>query len=153
MKRSAPLTRKVPLKPGKPLAPGKGLTRKKPLRAKPRKALTQAEIHRDVVIREIGCVVCRLRGLGKVECAKHHTLTTGQHGNGKRRGEAYTVGLCDYHHQGAQVIGTALARSLYPARGPSYADNAREFRAEYPDALLLEAQERFINEWRTGVIA
>ena len=48
---------------------------------------------RDFILREIGCVVARLRGMGYVPCDKHHLLSTGRHGNGKRRGEAFTVGL------------------------------------------------------------
>lgn len=107
--------------------------------------MTLSPARRDFIIREIGCVVCLLRGIeGKVECAKHHLLTTGHHGNGKRRGEQATVGLCDYHHQGAHVVGTATARRLYAERGPSYQDNPKEFRALYPDSLLLAEQNRLI---------
>jgi len=107
---------------------------------------------RDFALRE-ECIACRLRGIRGVLAAKHHTLTTGFHGNGKRRGERATVGLCDYHHQGAAVVGTAYARFLARDRGPSYADNARAFRAEFPDALLLAEQEKALDEWRGRCIA
>lgn len=109
-------------------------------------------IHRDFALREVGCVLCRELGLGFVLCAKHHTLTTGMHGNGKRRGEKETVGLCDYHHQGSQVVGTDNARILYDTRGPSYHDNAREFRARWPDKLLLALQEKWLRLWELGEI-
>lgn len=108
---------------------------------------------RDVAIREIGCIVCLLLGLGFVLCAKHHLLSTGQHGNGKRLGEQSTVGLCDYHHQGKAVVGSAAAAALRETRGPSYADNAREFRALWPDALLIKEQNRRIEEWESNNVA
>lgn len=99
---------------------------------------------RDFAIREIGCVVCRLRGLGFAACEKHHLLTTGRHGTGKRRGERYTVGLCPYHHRGIGAPTSAL--------GPSYAREAKAFRALYPDDVLLAEQDRLIAEWRTNTV-
>lgn len=106
---------------------------------------------RDFAIRDIKCIVCRMRGKPPEPAAKHHLLSTGRHGNGKRRGERFTVGLCDYHHQGAHVVGTSAAtRYRLMGYGPSYADDAREFRELYPDSLLLETQERFIKLWQQG---
>jgi len=107
---------------------------------------------RDFALRSIGCVVCLLLGLGYVPAAKHHLLTTGQHGNGKRIGEKATVPLCDYHHQGRHVVGSAVARALYPTHGPSYADNAREFRSRWPDSVLLEETEKRIDQWQQTVV-
>lgn len=104
---------------------------------------------RDFAIREIGCIVCRLMGKGYVPCAKHHLLSTGHHGNGKRRGEKATVGLCDYHHQGSQAVGSANYRRMKPDYGPSYYDDARAFRALWPDQLLLEEQDRRITQWQS----
>lgn len=106
---------------------------------------------RDFAIREIQCIVCRMRGKPPMPAAKHHLLNTGMHGNGKRRGEKATVGLCDFHHQGAHSVGTdAAKRYRLMGYGPSYADDAREFRELYPDSLLLETQERFIKLWQQG---
>lgn len=99
---------------------------------------------RDFVIRDIGCIVCLERGLGKVACEKHHLLTTGRHGNGKRRGEQFTVGLCSYHHSG---IGTPTAEL-----GPSYAREARRFRELYPDAWLLQRQNELILAWQAKTV-
>lgn len=99
---------------------------------------------RDFAIRDLGCIVCRERGLGYVPCEKHHLTTTGRHGSGKRRGEAFTVGLCPYHHRGQGERTEAL--------GPSYANNAREFRALYPDSWLLERQEQLLADWRAGTV-
>lgn len=97
---------------------------------------------RDFAIREIGCICCRDMGLGFVPAEKHHLLTTGMHGNGKRRGEQFTVGLCAYHHRG---VGT-------PTAGPSYAREPRAFRERWPDAWLLETQDRLLAEWANNTI-
>lgn len=104
---------------------------------------------RDFMIRDIGCVVARLRGLEYVPCTKHHLLTTGMHGNGKRRGEAFTVGLNDWSHQGIPILGMT-AEQCREVFGPSYHHHARAFRALYPDALLLEEQERLLKQWKEG---
>ena len=104
---------------------------------------------RDFAIREIGCIACLSDGRGYVPCEKHHLLTTGLHGNGKRRGEQATVGLCSYHHRG---IGAPV-----DYLGPSLAREARAFRARYgSDDALLAYQDRLIGEWASrtvGVIA
>lgn len=110
----------------------------------------------DFIIREQGCVVCFALGFGVVACAKHHLLTTGRHGNGKRRGERHVIGLCDYHHQGELVVGTTTAAAMYLTHGPSYQDHAREFRARWPDAKLERLQAERVAEWRerqVGVLA
>ncbi len=99
---------------------------------------------RDFAIRDIGCIVCGERGLGFVMCEKHHLLTTGRHGSGKRRGEKFTVGLCDYHHRG---IGAPTA-----ALGPSYAREPRRFRSLYSDDWLLTTQNTLIETWRKNTI-
>lgn len=99
---------------------------------------------RDLAIRDIGCIVCRARGIGLVMCEKHHLLTTGRHGTGKRRGEAYTVGLCAYHHRGIGVPTSAL--------GPSYAREPRRFRELYSDDWLLAEQDRLIADWQRSTI-
>ena len=99
---------------------------------------------RDFAIRDIGCIVCSARGLGFSPCEKHHLLTTGRHGTGKRRGERYTVGLCAYHHRG---IGSLIA-----AFGPSYALEPRAFRALYSDEWLLTRQNELIEQWRKSTV-
>lgn len=101
---------------------------------------------RDFAIREIGCLACQLAGKRPMPTAKHHLLSTGQHGNGKRRGEKFTIGLCDYHHQGASQVGTRLAKSYREqGYGPSYADEPRAFRAQFgSDDELLELQNKMI---------
>ena len=106
---------------------------------------------RDFAIRDIGCVVCRLRGLGFVACEKHHLTTTGRHGNGKRRGERFTVGLNPWSHRGVPYGGMTVGqcRDLF---GPSYAREPKAFRALYPDDVLLAEQNRLIAAWVAGTV-
>jgi len=111
----------------------------------------QPAIHRDFAIREIGCVVAYLRKVGFLPCEKHHLLTTGMHGNGKRRGEQFTVGLNAWSHRGVVPEGWTESDAI-ELLGPSYAREPAAFRALYPDALLLETQEALLKQWRDGVI-
>lgn len=107
--------------------------------------MNRADRIRDTAIREIGCICCLREGLGATPAEKHHLLTTGLHGNGKRRGEQFTVGLCQYHHRG---IGN-------PAqfRSPSLAREPRSFRARYgDDEVLLAEQNRLIDIWKKSFI-
>lgn len=141
MKRSAPLLRKSPMR----------RKARKCSQAKDANGMTPQL--RDFALREIGCIVCRLAGRSPMPAAKHHLLTTGFHGNGKRRGEAATVPVCDYHHQGEASVGSyraALCREF--GYGPSYADEPAEFRARYPDDLLLEATNKALREWQAGTM-
>lgn len=105
---------------------------------------------RDFAIREIGCIIARHLGHGFIGCEKHHLLTTGLHGNGRRRGEKFTVGLSPWSHRGDWQ---SVAHSKQEARerfGPSYAQEPRAFRELYPDEWLLQKQNELIEKWKRG---
>lgn len=107
---------------------------------------------RDVAIRDIGCICCLKMGAYNA-CEKHHLLTTGMHGNGRRRGEQFTIGLCQYHHRGAHAVGGERAREMAVNYGPSYADQPRKFREVFgDDDGLLAEQERLLKIWRGSII-
>ena len=106
---------------------------------------------RDFVIRELGCIVCSEIGEGYVPAEKHHMLVTGLHGNGKRRGERATVGLCAYHHRNVPVSGYDELGSAFWL-GPSYAGNASAFRERWPDDWLLDRQNRLLREYADRTI-
>jgi len=106
---------------------------------------------RDFAIREIGCIVARIRDEGFESCEKHHLLTTGMHGNGKRRGEKATVGLSLWRHRGVLLPGFTEA-AMAERFGPSYARTPRAFRAIYPDDLLLKTQDEWIARWAKGEV-
>ena len=97
---------------------------------------------------EIGCVVCAERGFD-TPAERHHLLTTGLHGNGRRRGHHCTVSICAYHHRG-ESAGSGLAELFN--LGPNYADHAREFRKEWPDEKLLLATNRALREYADNTI-
>lgn len=102
---------------------------------------------RDMVIREIGCIVAHMLDIGFVPCEKHHLLTTGMHGNGRRRGEEFTIGLNSWSHRGQTIYGWSAARCR-DVLGPSMALEPRKFRAEFgSDDKLLPYQNALIEAW------
>lgn len=137
MKRSAPLLRKTPMK----------RRARRCSQAKDAGGMTPQL--RDFALRDIGCIVARIRGLPKIQASKHHTLTTGMHGNGRRRGEAFTVPINDWSHQGRPLREYGWdAETCREKLGPSYAEEAALFRELYPDELLLAETEKALAEWR-----
>lgn len=113
-------------------------------------APTKAHQERFDAIKEIGCVVARLRGLGFVPCEIHHLTVGGKHGQ-KRLGHDSTVGLNHWSHRGVRdQWGLDSTAEYEDTFGPSYARNPRAFRALYSDDLLLAEQNRLIEEWQQG---
>jgi hypothetical protein len=45
-------------------------------------------------VQALGCIVCRLEGLGYVEAEIHHVLK-----NGRRMGHMFVLPLCALHHR------------------------------------------------------
>lgn len=108
---------------------------------------------RDFAIREIGCIPHRMLGYAGWQCEKHHLISTGYHGNGKRRGEQFTIGMCDYHHRGAAAVGSITARMMRLQYGPSYADEPEAFRETFgDDEALLALQEAALKAWLGTVV-
>lgn len=105
-------------------------------------APTKAQQERFDAIKEIGCVVARLRGLGFVPCEIHHLTVGGKHGQ-KRRGHRYTVGLNPWSHRG-EPFSNYTAAECRRMFGPSYAREPRAFRELYPDDWMLERQDELI---------
>jgi cytochrome c551/c552 len=108
---------------------------------------------RDFIIRDIGCIACHMMGYNTPAVEKHHHTSTGKHGSGKRKGEKFTVGLCPYHHRGKAAVGSSQALQWKEMVGPSYADDARVFRATFgTDAEMLAYQEKLIGEWQAATV-
>ncbi|WP_329768936.1 Ref family recombination enhancement nuclease [Stenotrophomonas maltophilia] len=106
---------------------------------------TIAQQQRMDAITEIGCIVCDALGHGFMPCQVHHLLVGGKHGQ-KRRGHAFTIGLCPWHHVGEPMAG--LSHSACADRyGPSYAREPRRFRQEIgTDDYLLDLQNTLIEK-------
>lgn len=112
---------------------------------------TKAEQERLDAIKEIGCVVARLRGLGFVPCEIHHLTMGGKHGQ-KRLGHDKTVGLNPWSHRGAWSLVSSNRQLARWDFGPSYADEPRAFRELYPDWYLLEMQDELIEQYKHGLL-
>ena len=108
---------------------------------------------RDFAIRDLGCTACSLYGVpGRVPCEKHH-LNEGDQPGRKRRGERFTVGLCQWHHVGRCLCGgiALIDRDCdmcHVKRGPSWRWHKREFLDTFGDGdQLLAVQDRRIERW------
>lgn len=113
---------------------------------------TKAERARMAKIVSLGCVAC-IRG--KYACPLpveiHHLLD-----GGVRRGHAFTVGLCSWHHRGVAcnpgfgLMGKDKAvffgpGGMTPAFGPSLANGSRPFRQHFgSDDDLLAFQNALL---------
>lgn len=92
-------------------------------------------------LKALGCIACRKQGRISFPVDIHHLNLGGRAGN-KRRGDAYTIPLCLWHHRG--VVGspraTVQTRQLL---GPSLAKQSKAFRAQYgtDEELLAEVNE------------
>lgn len=86
--------------------------------------------HRFRRLKEMGCIACLLDRLKDVHPEIHH-LNGGGHAGQKRRGDEFTIPLCQWHHQGKPMPGT-------PVDGPTLKYHSRAFRQRYgtDDALL-----------------
>lgn len=109
---------------------------------------------RDFAIRDLGCTCCHLSEVANVPCEKHHLNENDQPGS-KRRGEAYTVGLCRWHHTGhCHCTGVRRDCAICHAQyGPSWYWHKREFLDLYGsgDNLLAEQNAR-IELWRRDTV-
>lgn len=111
---------------------------------------------RDFAIRDIGCICCHESGAGKTPCEKHH-LNAHDMPGGKRRGERYTVGLCQWHHVGrCWCNGFPITRDCdvcRETRGPSWRHHKRDFLNTYGDGdAMLARQDALIAAWRNNTI-
>lgn len=94
-------------------------------------------------LKTMGCIACKVRGIYTSEVEIHHLNTCGQAGR-KRRGDAYTVPLCVYHHQGRANPGASL-KACQALLGPSLARESKRFREEIGnDEMLLELTNMYV---------
>ena len=113
-------------------------------------APTVAQARRMDLIGEGGCICCWEFAELATPCEVHH-LTIGEHHGAPRRGHAYTLGLCAWHHRGRRPLSCGAQPS--PSRqqllhlvGPSYAETPNDFRRVFggDDALLVLQSQRLI---------
>lgn len=100
------------------------------------KAPTVAERARFEKIIARGCLACRAERVYQAQRTEAHHLLSG----GRRRGHAFTIPLCGWHHRGEPPPdwNTKTAREAF---GPSLRLESRAFHARYgtDDELLARA--------------
>ena len=108
---------------------------------------TKAQQSRFEAIKTLGCIACRLAGIGNVPCDVHHMTVGGKHGQ-KRLGHDYTFGLCKWHHVGERI-------DFVETIGPSFAKEPRKFREHFgsQDELLGKQNEVLSKYWRNVATA
>lgn len=98
-------------------------------------AATVEQLRRWDLIKQTGCLCCRMRGLaGAVEI---HHLKSGN----VRMGHDFTIGLCAWHHRG---VGS---RANEVVLGPSLAHGSKPFHAEFGSDQELLARQNHIIGW------
>lgn len=93
---------------------------------------------RSALVRALPCIACELfRVAHQPWPTTEHHLALGGHAGQKRRGDAFSIPLCRWHHQGYPLphVASVVMASLY---GPSYALQSRKFRERFgsDDELL-----------------
>jgi hypothetical protein len=100
---------------------------------------TGEDIARISLIKDIGCICCRMEGLGVRGCEWHH-LTE----EGFTISHQDTVGLCQWHHRGICDEGrtSSMMKQIY---GPSLAKGSVTFHKKYgSQEFLLGYQNELI---------
>lgn len=106
---------------------------------------TAAQVKRFEAIREAGCLVAQILGIGWLPAEIHHMTTGGKHGQ-KRLGHDASIGLNCWSHRGVPLDGWTAERCRDDL-GPSYAREPRLFRAMFGnDAELLARQNAILGE-------
>lgn len=94
------------------------------------------QLRMDLIV-EACCIACIACGF-REPCEVHHLTVGGKHGQ-PRRGHAYTIGLCPWHHRGAvslavyDRLGVHTRGRLVDLIGPSYALQPFVFRGSFGD--------------------
>jgi hypothetical protein len=105
-------------------------------------APTAAQAARFDAIREAGCLVAQILGIGWLPAEIHHMTTGGKHGQ-KRLGHDASIGLNCWSHRGVPLDGWTPAMCA-EVLGPSYAHQPRLFRAVYGNDVELLARQNAI---------
>ena len=102
---------------------------------------TKAQQKRFEALQEMGCICCRIEGLG-INPPQIHHLVEGR----KRLGHDFTIPLCPWHHEGYPHHGISESSMLYHY-GPSLARNKRKFIETYgTERELLEKVNENLKE-------
>lgn len=107
-------------------------------------APTKEQQRRQDLIRDLGCLVARLRGHGFVPCEIHHLTDCG-----RTISQDHTIGLNPWSHRGVSFndLTYAQCRELF---GPSLAKGSKIFHAEFgSNEELLEMQNQLLDKYKS----
>ena len=97
--------------------------------------ITDADRKRFELFQDVGCVCCWAHGIFRTPVEAHHLLA-----GGRRRGHAFTIPLCTWHHRAQSWVPMAQAEAIW---GPSLANGSKPFHERYgsDDSLLAKTNE------------
>jgi hypothetical protein len=72
--------------------------------------MNKSEKQRFMNLQEIGCIVCRITGLGITPPEIHHLIE-----GGRRLGNGHTIPLCLLHHRGGNNTAEYVSRHPHKA--------------------------------------
>ena len=115
-----------------------------------RRAIRQArkveQAYQDA-LRDLGCVVCRWRGVPQCGATEiHHRNLDDKHGQ-KQLGQDAVVPMCQYHHSGLPLWGWS-GDEMREEFGPSFALHATDFRNWTADDALPQYPGRGTERWQ-----
>jgi hypothetical protein len=98
---------------------------------------------RSLLVRQLECLPCEIEQVAQPFATESHHLNAGGHAGQKRRGDAYQIPCCGWHHRALLLPGMSRDTMTH-AYGPSLATDSRQFRFSYgsDDQLLALTNER-----------
>lgn len=108
------------------------------------KAATTAQVIRFHHIYDLGCIACRLQGVGWVAPGQDHRNNCDLAGMKRTDGgHDDTLGLCDWHHQGYPPSGWSMKRAEAEL-GPSKHLHKKRFLATYGSIQELHDMQEIL---------
>jgi hypothetical protein len=87
---------------------------------------------RSLLVRQLECLPCSIEGVPQpFHTEAHHLNSFGLAGQ-KRRGDAFQIPCCGWHHRGQLLPGIGIDAMTHKY-GPSLATDSRQFRHCYGD--------------------
>jgi len=74
--------------------------------------MTAAEAKFQRAVRDLGCICCRIEGMGRSPASIHHILSDGK----RRKGEMYVLPLCPMHHNLGRYDARCVSRHPWKTR-------------------------------------
>lgn len=95
-------------------------------------------------VREMPCIACQMYGVrNQPNKTEAHHLNLGGMAGQKRRGDDYSIPLCQWHHQGRKRQAIDMA-AMVATFGPSFKLQSKKFREVFgtDDELLARVNDK-----------